>query len=66
VKTLILKKFGQFFLKIKIEKIQMFLAIFLHAISSFFGGAHGALTQISLVAEKRFVFFYTKTKMCVK
>jgi hypothetical protein len=59
------EKVWSIFLKIKIEKIQIFLAICLHAISSFVGGAHRALTQMSLVAAKGFVFFYIKTKMCV-
>ncbi len=52
-------------LKIKIGKVPIFLAISLHAISSFVGSAHRALTRISLVAAKRFVFLYTKTKMYV-
>jgi hypothetical protein len=59
------EKVWSILLKIKIGKIQLFLAICLHAISSFVGGAHQALTQVSLVAAKVFVFFYTKTKICV-
>jgi hypothetical protein len=62
-----LEKVWAISLKIKIEKIPIVLSISSHAISSFIGSAHRALTQISLVAAKRFVFFYTKNEnVCVK
>jgi hypothetical protein len=54
-------------LKIKIGKVPIFLAISLHAISSFVGSAHRALTRISLVAAKTFcVLLHKNENVCVK
>ncbi len=58
------EKVWSIFLEIKIEKIQIFLTICLHGISSFVGGAHRDLTQISLVAAKR-LCSTTQKRKCV-